>query len=398
MQTVSWAGSTYNIPNQRGDTPWSGLSDFAIAVASKGINTGGGNFTLLADVNLGGTFGLISTYYKSRSANIASAGVLRLANTDTIKWRNAANGADNTLAMSADALQYNGATLIPAGAGSIVNADISASAAIAFSKMAALTVSRALQSSAGGVVEVSAVTSTELGYVSGVTSAVQTQLDAKATTAVGVANSLAYYTSASALAAVTAITASRALASDSNGLPVASATTATELGYVSGVTSAIQTQFTGKRANFANGQLPGTATNDSPTAGNVGEVIEGLQTTQQNLPATDQYGDLTSIALTAGDWMITCMARFNTATSSGVTAWALGFSSTSGNSATGLTNGDNYMAINFAAPGTNSQLAVNIVPKRVSLAGSTTYYLKYLSSYSGGQPVAFGRLTAVRIR
>lgn len=40
-----------------------------------------------------------------------------------------------------------------------------------------------------------------------------------------------------------AITASRAVASDANGQLVASATTATELGYVSGVTSAIQTQI-----------------------------------------------------------------------------------------------------------------------------------------------------------
>lgn len=42
-----------------------------------------------------------------------------------------------------------------------------------------LTVSRALTSSATGKVEVSAVTSTELGYLDGVTSAVQTQLDGK---------------------------------------------------------------------------------------------------------------------------------------------------------------------------------------------------------------------------
>ncbi len=41
----------------------------------------------------------------------------------------------------------------------------------------------------------------------------------------------------------TAVTASKAVATDSNGLPVASATTATELGYVNGVTSAIQTQI-----------------------------------------------------------------------------------------------------------------------------------------------------------
>ena len=45
-----------------------------------------------------------------------------------------------------------------------------------------LTVSRALQSNASGKVEVSSVTTTELGYVSGVTSALQTQLNAKQAT------------------------------------------------------------------------------------------------------------------------------------------------------------------------------------------------------------------------
>ena len=49
-----------------------------------------------------------------------------------------------------------------------------------------------------------------------------------------------------------AITASRALASDANGIPVASATTATELGYVAGLTSAVQTQIDAKlsKANY----------------------------------------------------------------------------------------------------------------------------------------------------
>lgn len=46
-----------------------------------------------------------------------------------------------------------------------------------------------------------------------------------------------------AIGEAAAITASRALASDANGIPTHSATTATELGYVSGVTSAIQTQL-----------------------------------------------------------------------------------------------------------------------------------------------------------
>lgn len=49
-----------------------------------------------------------------------------------------------------------------------------------------------------------------------------------------------------AIVEAAAITANRALASDANGIPVHTAVTDTELGYVSGVTSAIQTQFTGK--------------------------------------------------------------------------------------------------------------------------------------------------------
>lgn len=64
-------------------------------------------------------------------------------------------------------------------ANSIVNADINSSAAIAYSKLAALTANRALQSDGSGFVSASSVTNTELGYLSGVTSAIQTQLNSK---------------------------------------------------------------------------------------------------------------------------------------------------------------------------------------------------------------------------
>ena len=80
----------------------------------------------------------------------------------------------------------------------IVNADIKSSAAIAFSKMATLTASRALVSNGDGELEVSAVTSTEIGYLDGVTSAIQTQIDAntalantKATNAFAIAQAVA---------------------------------------------------------------------------------------------------------------------------------------------------------------------------------------------------------------
>ena len=73
----------------------------------------------------------------------------------------------------------------------IVNADIKAAAAIAFSKMANLTVSRLLVSDGSGDVSVSAVTSTEAGYLDGVTSAIQTQLTAKATKSFAIAQAVA---------------------------------------------------------------------------------------------------------------------------------------------------------------------------------------------------------------
>ena len=96
-----------------------------------------------------------------------------------------------------------------------------------------LTASRALASNASGKVAVSTVTDTELGYVSGVTSAIQTQLDAKQATITGSATTID----------TESLTASRAVISNSSSKIAVSATTDTELGYLSGVTSAVQTQL-----------------------------------------------------------------------------------------------------------------------------------------------------------
>jgi len=103
-----------------------------------------------------------------------------------------------------------------------------------------LTASRALASSASGKVEVSDVTSTELGYLDGVSSAIQTQLDAKQATITGAATTIDTEN----------LTASRAVASNSSGKIESSTVTSTELGYLSGVTSAVQTQLDAKQATI----------------------------------------------------------------------------------------------------------------------------------------------------
>lgn len=108
--------------------------------------------------------------------------------TSTLSFT-AGNGIDATqLTSGVIQIQLDGSTLslsasgIKVATGGITNNEVNASAAIDYSKLATLTTSRALQSDGSGYVSASSVTSTELGYVSGVTSAIQTQLDAKATT------------------------------------------------------------------------------------------------------------------------------------------------------------------------------------------------------------------------
>jgi hypothetical protein len=87
---------------------------------------------------------------------------------------------------------------------------------------------------------------------------------------------LAYYadTTGKLLAANASITASRALASDANGLPTASSVTATELGYLSGVTSAIQTQLNAKGAGTIVGSTGASANRILISNGTGGSTLQ----------------------------------------------------------------------------------------------------------------------------
>ena len=96
-------------------------------------------------------------------------------------------------------------------------------------------------------------TGTELNYVDGVTSAIQTQLNAKQATITGAATTID----------TEDLTVSRALVSDGSGKVAVSAVTSTEIGYLDGVTSAIQTQLNAK-APTASPTFTGTPA--APTA------------------------------------------------------------------------------------------------------------------------------------
>ena len=200
------------------------------------------------------------------------------------------DGASKVYVDTADALKapinnptFTGTVTLPEGTvtspmiadGTIVNADISATAGISQSKISGLTDDLAAKLSittASNTYQaiVGNVSNTEIGYLDGVTSAIQTQLDNKQAVVAGVNN--------------------------------------TEIGYLDGVTSAIQTQIDAK-APLASPTFTGTVTLPSGTVTSamildgtivVGDLADGAVTSAKILDGTIVDADINASA--AIDW------------------------------------------------------------------------------------------------
>lgn len=150
------------------------------------------------------------------------------------------------------------------------------------------------------------------------------------------------------------------------------------------------THVSGSTATFK--YLVGTTTNDNAPEGNYGHHKSSVAASA-NFTTTNQYADLAALTLTAGDWDLSgAMACGNVAN---FTASRLGISENAGNSTVGLVLGDNLVINAFAS---NTQSSLTIPSYRVSIAATTTYYLKFLGNYTGTVPTASGRLSARRAR
>lgn len=168
-----------------------------------------------------------------------------------------------------------------------------------------------------------------------------------------------------------------------------SAVTPTELGYLSGVTSAVQTQI---------GTLfpkAGVTDASSASAGNVGEFVISTVSTFGSMASTGTYGNITSITLTAGDWDIMGQAFFNMNGATSSSGFDTAISENSGNTTTDHVDGLNVIASTASALGRHAGATVNY---RVTTSGSKTYYLKTRLSYSGGPSQALGTISARRRR
>lgn len=133
---VTVNGTSYSIP-QKNEKGWGdSVTAWMQAVSSSTLQPTGGSFVLSGEVDFGSAFGLKAPYYKSATGSVSSSGQLRLSNSDSIGFRNSTNTGDLLLQPGATdgVLKYNGVSLLSSG--SVVNADISSSAAISRGKMA----------------------------------------------------------------------------------------------------------------------------------------------------------------------------------------------------------------------------------------------------------------------
>ena len=268
MSTViTFNGSSYTVP-ATSDSNWGdNVSNYLIAIASGSLQKTGGTFTLTAETDFGANYGLKAVSYKSRATNPSGTGIVRLGNNESIGWRNAANSANLELKVNAsDALEYNGGNLLTFAAlagqitnnevnasaaiaysklnlsGSIVNADVNASAAIAYSKLnLATSIVNADVSGSAAIAysKLNLATSIVNADISGSAAIAYSKLNL----ATSILNADINASAAIDYSKLAALTASRALVSDGSGVVSVATTTATEIGYVNGVTSAIQTQL-----------------------------------------------------------------------------------------------------------------------------------------------------------
>ena len=195
-----------------------------------------------------------------------------------------------------------------------------------------LDTSKALNSNSSGKVVANITTATELAYLSGVTSNVQTQLDGKGPSytlgsvsssptsvlvitgsGAPVNGSLTFTINQSTASAngylsatdwntfnnkqsTISLTANRAVSSNSGGALVASITTATELAYLNGVTSNVQTQLDSKAGTFTLGSVSGSPGGVLSVTGSGGVVNGSLTITLTQASAS------TSGYLSSADW------------------------------------------------------------------------------------------------
>ena len=400
---VNWNGQQYLVPayNDTGYAQGNGnLSQYLVAISTGSLQQVGGLFQLTADADFGPNFGLVSSYYKSRTANIASAGVLRLANTDAIKWRNSDNSADVTLAMNATGTAARTYTIPDIANSYFVMTEgdqtINGSKTFGSAIIGNLTgnASGNLLLTGGTMAGDIAMGGTYklTGLAAGSTNGDSLRYEQ----AIGVFLPLAGGTMSGNIAMGGSYKLTGLAAGSSNGDSLRYEQVIGTYALDSAVVHNTGTENVAGAKTFTTQIIgKGTVTNDSASSGYIGEYVESVASAT-TISSSVVAQDITSITLSAGDWEITGMFYFSLNTATGFDLAGGMVLTVSGNNTTGNVAGSNYMAT--IQPNGNTSTSVTVAGYRASLSGSTTYYLKAYCEYSSGNPKVAGRISARRMR
>ena len=160
-----------------------------------------------------------------------------------------------------------------------------------------------------------------------------------------------------------------------------------------------QTTCTASIPFAAGATVKGVTTNSSASAGYIGEQIRSNVPNGSAVSLTDNTeADVTTISLTAGDWDVSAAVWFTGNSSTTATYLNGAISATSATlPAVGDVN-QNSQAYSGFALFANVAVSLPMGPFRVSLAGTTTYYLVARAKFAVSTCSAFGTIRARRIR
>lgn len=149
-------------------------------------------------------------------------------------------------------------------------------------------------------------------------------------------------------------------------------------------------------SSFKGNVLAGVQDATAAVTGQVGEVLSSVVASVAAASSTTT-GNVTSLSITAGDWLISGFAVF----AGGATGFTSGSTiklSIVTTTATNGTSGATMVQSSVLALLANDLFTLSIPMLRINIAATTTYYLTATVTFAAGSPTVDATLIATRIR
>lgn len=153
------------------------------------------------------------------------------------------------------------------------------------------------------------------------------------------------------------------------------------------------------QGDYPTSLIPGTTTNDSATAGNIGEYVETAVLSASAVSLTNATdANIATISLPSGDWDVTGMVVYKPAATTNYTfTWHSISTASATNDSTTPSAFNIYRFPTGNVPASDFCTA-GVGPVRKSLSGTTTIYLVARVAFTVDTMAAYGHLRARRVR